>query len=304
MPGKFVKGSATAGSKRRGNVILLAIFMLGGGLIGALTVALVVVSELRQAKSLDNSLVAHFGAESGLEDSLYEVRKQNTCISTPCNDGDFVTIDLPASDCSGAPGCADYNYDRQMRPPTEQLVPSLGENDTFSVDMLPTGTTTIQATWKPAIITELPYLEVSYVTELSVPGPDGETTKVCRPNSTNLFAPYPCSLGAGHLDVCWPDAGALLQLPLADTNGDVPITGTDCQAGSTLQQLRFKALQAGISELALVVIEGQGLSNYVEVKSRRREGGVTQNLQTTIPKQVPVYGFTDYVVFSESDIVK
>lgn len=290
----------------RGNVILLAIFILSGGIVGALTVALIVVSELRQARNLDNSLVAHYGAESGLEQSLYEVRKSSLCMGgTSCSDADYQNVNLPAGAagaCSGgAPGCTPQAYGRKISPPTVQQVASLKENDTFQLDLDPT-IQQLRVLWLPADPGHLPYLEVSYVVGFNPPLAGGVTTQVCRPNIGALFAPYSCFLGPTHPTTCYYPSSATSPLLLNVAS----LAETDCTTGGTLQQVRFKALQADITPLTLEVAQpaGTGIGTYVEVKSRRTEGAATQNLQTVIPKQVPVYGFTDYVVFSEQDIVK
>lgn len=274
--------------------------------MGALTIAVIVVSELRQAKSLDNSLIAHFGAESGLEQSLYDVRKLNHCLTEDCSNTNagYADVALPGGTsvvCNlGTVGCSSQSYQRRIAPPLQQHIPSLKENDTFSLE-LSSGTNPIQqleVLWRPTDPTVdpqfLPFLEVSYVVT------QGVATYVCRPTIAPLLSvPYRCNI-SNEEDCRYPAADSP---PLVFDFFN--LSETDCASGSIVQQVRFKALNAGVAALTLNVLPvGTGLSNYIEVKSRRTTGGATQNLQTTIPKQVSAYGFTDYVVFSEQDIVK
>lgn len=286
---------------RSGNVILLAVLMLATGIVGGITVALIVVSQLRQAKSLDSGLVAYYNAEAGLEESLYNVRQAGYCTTNACNDvAGYVPQTLPphstsSTTCTGntGPGCAAQTYDRQIIPPNLVPTPDLSENETFQLDLDPThAVQQLQVLWSPAGGT-LPQLEVSYV--VSTLG----GTKVCRPNAG---VPYACALQSPS-GVCYPGGASAAPLLLDLSSGG---GSNDCPISPTFQQIRFKALAADIKALTLQVIAPPSgtLDNYLEVHSRRTYSGVTQALQTTVPKSVPAFGFPDYVIFSEQDISK
>lgn len=59
----------------RGNVLLLALFVMSSILLGGMAVGTLVLREIRAARSADAAQVAYYAAESGNERALYEIRK-------------------------------------------------------------------------------------------------------------------------------------------------------------------------------------------------------------------------------------
>lgn len=282
-----------------GNVLLLSLLMLAGGIAGALAVAVVVISELKQSSAADQGLVAFFDAESGLEQSIYDIRQTNLCDDpTKCKDdsNDYTNCDLPAVTASsclvGTSGCLIPDCEKNIQPISRMEV-NLEPNDTFQIDLDPSIDTEVSgfrfSNWShaPGIYQlEAPLLEISYV----VIGVDN-LTSIYRPQGGR---PYECTIAEG-TDNC--------------ANSSIDNFGGEYPPGS-VYQVRVKALRGQIFNLLISPLDDQGrdntirLSNYLDVKSKGQRGSVQQILRTTIPKNLPVYGFPDYVVFSEEPIVK
>ncbi|MDP3771046.1 MAG: hypothetical protein Q8R16_01980 [bacterium] len=61
---------------RRGATLLLALIILGGIVATSLTVGTVVITRLRSVKMIDDSILASYAAESGVEELLHALRKE------------------------------------------------------------------------------------------------------------------------------------------------------------------------------------------------------------------------------------
>lgn len=62
--------------KEKGSILVMAIILSSGILVASIEVALFVVSAIQQAKNIDQTVVAQYAAESGVEDALEQVRKE------------------------------------------------------------------------------------------------------------------------------------------------------------------------------------------------------------------------------------
>lgn len=66
-------------TNQQGTILLLALLIMSGLVIGGFTLGSVVVSELRQSRQLDQAIVAYYGAESGAEKLLFDWRDTSLC---------------------------------------------------------------------------------------------------------------------------------------------------------------------------------------------------------------------------------
>jgi hypothetical protein len=252
--------------------------------VGGLTIATLVVADIRQATAIDNGLVAYTQAESGLEQSLYDVRQTTYCDQVgKCNDTAFQDCVLPSSTSGGTA----IRCNRKLTPAPLVQMPYLERDQNFQLDFNPPVTSaTIQLNWSRILgVVPDPQLEVSFL-ESYVSG--GETK--LRVYRQQLGFPYTCSPALITDTAC---TSYTLQFPGAGETG----------SNLSLYQLRLRALKAPITGLLLTpnVVSSAG---YLDVWSQGTEGRTTQTLQTTIPRRAPAYGFSDYVIFSEQDIVK
>ncbi|MFA5129409.1 MAG: hypothetical protein WC477_00645 [Patescibacteria group bacterium] len=65
----------------RGNILPLAIVMTVSILLGAVTLGMIVLEGLRRSSATDDSMVAYYSADGGIERQLYEVRKNNSTVT-------------------------------------------------------------------------------------------------------------------------------------------------------------------------------------------------------------------------------
>ncbi len=63
-------------SHRRASTLLLALIILGGIVATSMTIGTVVITRLRSVKAIDDSILASYAAESGVEELLYALRKE------------------------------------------------------------------------------------------------------------------------------------------------------------------------------------------------------------------------------------
>lgn len=73
--------------KERGSILVMAIILSSGVLVVSIEVGLFVVSAIQQAKNIDQTIVAHYAAESAVENALEQVRKEGrTTLRTDSQD--------------------------------------------------------------------------------------------------------------------------------------------------------------------------------------------------------------------------
>lgn len=112
---------------RSGATLLLALIILGGIVATSLTVGTVVVTRLRGVRAIDQSVLASYAAESGVEELLYEVRKE----------GKRASLDASRTLENGA------TWTSTVESTTRELFVTLEESSVEQLDLLPiTGTIT------------------------------------------------------------------------------------------------------------------------------------------------------------------
>lgn len=263
----------------QGNVLLLALLILASGIVGGLSVAVLVIGDLKQAKTIDDGLIAYYDAEGGLEQSLYDIRKVKICDQAgECNKNSYSDCVSPinsiTTNTQGVLKCQ-----KQIGPAEKIQIPYLEKDKTVQLDLDPINNVeSIQVSWGYNISNLQPLLEITYVNI----DDNGDTT-IYRPVNG---VPNMCNGAEGICNV------VSLILP-GETSTHNPKT----------YQVRFKALGSSIIDLILTP-NILGLDSYIDVKSKGERAKTATILQTIIPKQTPAYGFSDYVIFSEQDIVK
>src|SRR5690348_14879542 len=68
--------------KRNGNVLLLSLLIMSGVLVVGASLGTISILNLRQARVIDDSILAFGAAESGAEQTLYQIRRVGTPSST------------------------------------------------------------------------------------------------------------------------------------------------------------------------------------------------------------------------------
>ncbi len=259
--------------------MLLALLLLAGGLVGAIVISVLVMSELRQASSLDNSIIAYYEAEGGLEKGLYDIR-QNDC-GGGCDNTSYRDCKHLGATCEIQIGKA-----RQV------VAKNIGEDQIFQVDLDPLDSFTgINVTWnrKDALVD--PKLSVTFINNDPVNG---------------LVAVRPAN---GIPIDCVPTGDACTHLLYKDPD-DVNSPPDPVFLKNKTEQARFKALNDDIINLIVQPVGSSCLTNpctfsyYLDVASKGKSGRTQYVVKTSVPKQLPTYGFPDYVIFSQQEIVK
>ncbi|MBD3251015.1 hypothetical protein GF380_00850, partial [Candidatus Uhrbacteria bacterium] len=71
---------------KQGNILPLSLVIMTTILIAGISLGIIVLAGLRRASDLDDSMVAYYAADAGIEKQLYEVRKRDTDV------GDLQTL--------------------------------------------------------------------------------------------------------------------------------------------------------------------------------------------------------------------
>lgn len=257
---------------RSGATLLLALIILGGIVATSLTVGTVVVTRLRGVRAIDQSVLASYAAESGVEELLYDVRKR----------GQRTNLDVRESDPRRLENGATWT--RTVESTTREIFITLEESSVEQLDLLPiTGTIASVGVRTLLITPEAPsedaWLEVTWVPWLE----SGASPAVGRV----LFSPEELS-GRKTVDL-----------------QSVPMGGTPIA-----YRIRFRGLGGRVGTLAVraaIDIEGK---NEVDFPSRIRAtivgvmGGARYATRAEFLPWSPVAPVFDYVLFSECDIVK
>ena len=273
------------GKNRPGNIMLLALLMLAGGIVSGIVISVLVVSEVRQAYTLDSSLLAYYTAEGGLEEKLYDIRIKEACTgANVCDDADYVDCD------------ADASCKVKVNPAAHITTPLIKEDETFQIDLRPgddIGKLAIQ--WYKKNVE--PSLSVSFINL-----PSTNNLYVCRPDDG---VPIPCNDTADNK--CTD-----IEFESENFSDGCSANLFAYSAGET-QQMRLKAFNDDILQLQITP-STFGINNcnggdcvfsyYLDVASRGDSGRVRYEVKTVVPSQVPAYGFPDYVIFSQQEIVK
>ncbi|MEK7497126.1 MAG: hypothetical protein AAB657_04490 [Patescibacteria group bacterium] len=271
---------------RRGNVLLLALLMLAGGMVGTLALTSIVTSQLRQSRVIDAGMIAHYEAESALEEGLYSARKLNEI--NPITDADTPKCPVNSTVDNSDLGCTSVNFNQTFSPSPNVSVPILSSDQTFELDVAPPSAdprsyTGLQFTWKRGDGVD-PSLVITYVNKTA------DNTPIVTRQPHPIGVPYSCGAGASG-GQC---TGQIISLDPPN----VPQLVT--------QKVRFRAVSGDIKDLEIIpngcVI--CGFDNYVKLKTRGKKGDVGYTVQVSIPTSVPAYGIADYVLFSEQEVKK
>jgi len=159
-----------ADSSRRGSVLLLALLVMSGVLIVGASLGTISVLNLRQARVIDDAVIAFAAAESGAEQTLYQIRRVGASSAalnaSPDHDDSPVDSGVPMSNGSRwsrvlestestifASIPKDRSYEVVLWNPESPASPAGAESLTFSWDDACGGTSGLEVLatgWDPA----------------------------------------------------------------------------------------------------------------------------------------------------------
>lgn len=109
----------------RANILPLALVMTAAILLGGVTLGIILIGTLRRSAETDDSMVAYYAADAGIERQLYEVRKKNTLI------GDLASLNGSFSNGSTWESASSSRFAVS----DEKLFPEILEGDFQFVDL-------------------------------------------------------------------------------------------------------------------------------------------------------------------------
>ena len=275
----------------KGNVLLLALLVMAGIMTAGLAIGAIILNEIRQARNIDFSVVAYFAGESGVEQALYKIRKEDAALSCPtgtCDASGYCGLGEPcAGDIVGGRSVFSgvlgnqSSWSRIITDKEAQVYGKIKKNETFQVDLYdPEGGTaagvkSLKIDWTSTCSPDTSMLEVGYIAWNPATGWSTATeqrfkySSALKPVIMNVFSnvkSYRVRIKAFYCDVsnltitAWGnnDAGA----------PSVPIP-------------------------ARIVLNSTGTYSYLR-----------QAVKMTMPRKSPMSGLYDYVLFSECSLVK
>ncbi len=268
----------------RGSVLLLALLVMSGILVVSASLGTISLLNLRQARVIDDAITAFGAAESGAEQTLYQLRRLGTPSSTlaanaadtssnvysgvPMSNGSRWTRTLVASENTVFASIPkDKSYEIVLWDPETPSVPAGVESLTFSWDDACGGTSGLEvlaAGWDPAV--------------------------------SGGFSPVVAFHGTS------PALTFLRVTPRVIDN--------DFTAGKAYR-VRLRAKSCDISNLAVNAYAGDNaggsqvpIPSRIAVDSTGTFGAARQAMEFRLPRLQPLSGAFDFVIFSQCSLLK
>jgi hypothetical protein len=252
--------------KERGTVLLMALIVMSSVVISSVGLGSLILSSLQQTRVIDNAIVAYYAAETGAEEALFLARRSGT---------------LPPD--VGTPVVLTNNARwRRTVDDTESVI--------YAGTILEDGFTEI-ALFNPdtQISTNIAKVEVTWT----------DTCSGCTVVGANMVGWLP----GGAWEPLNPANVGIGVTQYVGGTAQLPIPSPD-----KLWRLRLIARKGAIENVQIRAYDASNaplpLPGRVSIDSRGSYGGVEQKLLVRLPRQTPLSGVYDFVVFSECSIVK
>lgn len=283
--------------QQSGVIIILAVVLTGVLFSVAIALAVIVISDLRQAQSIDRSIVAYYAAESGLERSLFALRKEHDNPSAVDNmtnvKGLFTEDDLDSSES---------HWDINRSQDYEQVFSRQRLFRGQSVKIYITGrhpalvnnTKSINISWERGV-SDIAIRLQAIMTQLQPQiGPDNALVYYTDRDDViaDDIAPICLPLRDWQIDDTIPTASPndyMVELrSLGDTDDDL------------VENIRITTYESDDCSGDVYV---SGLTNLTIVSDGDKDGA-GQTIFAHIPPRDPISGILGFVLFSEEDITK
>jgi len=269
--------------------LLLALLLIAALTATGIGLSVLIVGELRSSSNIDNSIVAYYAAETGIEQALLKVRdgRQHTTLAgTISGEAPNSLTSLSGNLTSVVAG---WKTDGSTAS-ENTILTSLPKNKSAEIDLFnpddgtALGIRSVQFTWSDRCPLIESWLEVSYVYwKLSSSTWSSDDQAVYK----NI---YPCGTTGRYS--CNP--------ALADYFDP-----------STIYKLRVKALYCDVDNLVISAypnINATGnkidISSRVNIKSVGSYANSQIALTASTPWSASIMGIFDYAIFSETDLTK
>gem|GEM_PF-828115 len=260
-----------------GNVLLLSLFVLSALLISTTTLSAIVLRDLRSGRALDDGQVAYYSAESGIEQSLYALRRENAA---------------PAAQNGGAtlPNGSSFVRAVTVGEPVFS-VPALAQDDYIEINL-----------FDPSDLAAAPGIE-----SISI-----DWTDSCAGASSIELSYTEWPAGA---TIAWPTgsggdfAGTHWKFRHRASDG-LPWSKSDTISSGNGYRMRIKAEGCALQNLEVRAFADEAgtipkdVPSRIAIKSTGKNGATSQALTATMQRLSPLSGLFDFVIFGEDTIVK
>jgi hypothetical protein len=277
------KGQRSA-AQRRGSVLLLALLIMSGVLIVGASLGTISVLNLRQSRVIDDSVVAFAAAESGAEQTLYQLRRAGTSTST-LNDFD---ADTSGADVSGPPLTAGGRWSRDIVASETTIFASIPKDRSYEVVL-----------WDPeAPATPAGVESLTFAWDDACGGTSGLEVLATGwdPTAIGGFSPSIAFHG---------DSPALTFLRL------VPKVIDNDFSAARAYRVRLRAKVCDIFNLAISAYSADDaggtqvpIPSRIAVTSSGTYASAKQAMELRLPRLQPLTGVFDYVIFSQCSLLK
>ncbi|MFH1430228.1 MAG: hypothetical protein ABIG71_01730 [Candidatus Uhrbacteria bacterium] len=266
-------------NQRSGATLLLALLILGGFVTTAVSLSGIVLAQLRNVRAIDQSTVALYAAESGIEDILYRVRKEEQYEGL---DGEGTLENNSA-------------WTRDVAEEVGERTMFLNQDIAEQVDIFP-----ISGDFGESVEVKSLLIDALDRRIGGLPGSEHAWLEV-------TWVPW---LQTGE----WADSiGRALRGP-TDLENPVVVDLWQHPSGETpfAYRVRLRALEADLGYVRIRASSDQigseenlvSFPSSIKAISIGRYGGSRYALQVEFPARLPLAPAFDYVLFSACDIVK
>lgn len=259
------KTGAGSAARERGTVLLMALIIMSGAVISSIGIGVLIQNSIQQSRVLDNSMVAYYAAESGIEEAIYAARRSDT---TPASVSAATVLDNGATWSRTVATSESVVYAGNLI--EDGIYEVALYNPDASINALDIDS--VKLTWADSCA-GCTVAETSFITW------NAGSPVIWNPNVTVLRNTWT----SDGVTLSVPDVTKLQRLRITSKGGDI----------SNLQIRAYNA--SGVQ----TTVPGR-----LKIDAIGRFANASQKLTATLPRTVPLSGIFDYVVFTECSLVK
>ena len=263
---------------KSGTVLLFALLIIAGVTATALVMGFLITKELQQAKNIDNSIVAYYTAESGIEDALYQVRKTGLTQSQ---------IDSGVLD--GSQSLSNNSlWERTVKWP-EVINGFIKQNQFLALDLYEPSQTSSGAD----------------IGSLLIGWTDGNSGNSVEPWLEITLLEWQPSISGVDWGTAQKHITNKVMFATSESPQYINLTANKCY------RIKLKSLYDDIAGLVVRAYSGENGTGAVRrfigsfvVNSTGRFGSSRQAIKVNVLHQAPLSGIFDYIIFSEESLIK
>jgi hypothetical protein len=282
-------------SDKRGAILIFTLIILAVFLSTALTFSFFIISDINKARAVDDSVVAYYGADSGIEESLYLIKKMELTGSMK----GLISLkpDIYNLVSSGAKWniAESVDYERNI---LRQRIANGQSAKFFILNRNVTTTDSVSVEWyKGKDVAGNPSSAKIQVALTQLTPQDSDGTIIYYTDTSEIIIPDSTDTGQD----CFELKNKSIDGSLLGDKSDYLMEAKVLGSGSNdfVDRLIVKAY----SDTSCKTENNEGISSLT-LKSKGTFGKSTQYVIAHIVPRNPVSGLLSFVLFSEQDIAK